>query len=204
MLTKVRHEFQTYIQQIWNWSQVLVRCDYSTITGEGKQFTCRTSSSLIPPFYWHWKAFFSSFFFLKRVFKKKDLGLFVYLFVYFFNQCSFPSRFFLRKKETDTKQSQVEKKTTGVAWLRSFWSCTRFSRDTASELPEIMPKKTQTKKTSRPSRDPWATAQDGPSWGLPSTSSMFFTEETLLWPVEPEVKRKQKDICEDFINHTSF
>lgn len=47
--------------------------------------------------------FFFFFFFLKRVFKKKDLGL-------FFDQCSSPSRFFLRKKEMNTKQSQVEKK----------------------------------------------------------------------------------------------
>lgn len=142
MLTKLRHEFQTYIQQIWNWSQVLVRCDYSTITGEGKRFTCRTSSSLIPPVYWHWKALFFFIFFLKESLRKKDLGLFACVFFY---QCSSAWRFFLGKKLMNTKLSQVEKITTGVAWLRSFWSCTGFSRDTASELPEIMlpPKKKQ-------------------------------------------------------------
>lgn len=139
MLTKLRHEFQTYIQQIWNWSQVLVRCDYSTITGEGKRFTCRTSHPSSLPFIGTERHCFSSLFFLKRVFKKKGPGFVCLRFFILFYQCSSPWRFFLGKKLMNTKLSQVEKTTTGVAWLRSFWSCTRCSRDTASELPEIMP-----------------------------------------------------------------
>lgn len=67
----------------------------------------------------------------------------------------------------NTKQSQVEKKTTGVAWLRSFWSCTRFSRDTASELPEIMPKKiTQTKKPPKKQQALQGPMGHGAGWTL--------------------------------------
>lgn len=34
--------------------------------------------------------------------------------------------------------------------------------------------------------------------------SSFFTEETLLWPVEPAAEKKQANICEDYINQASF